>query len=129
MPDLDDPVPDLGEVEPVRPVEDGAPVGPRVFRQVEARRVRLGEEVPGEAEAGQGLLEEGEVIDLLEADDVGLVADDLLEHPEAAGAPREGAVRALDEVVVLRSQGCGEGKKKALVVRFFGRYVFIWSIF
>ncbi len=108
-------------------VEDGAAVGPAVVVQVEAGRVRLGQEQAAVAQRGQRALEELKVIHFLwktitkiirkllnfmsntacmylQAYDVRRVPDDLLEHAVPPGPPVQSAGGAADEVVVLSSE-------------------------
>ena len=114
VPDFNDSLLHLLEVKLVPLVEDGATVGAGVLGQVKARGVRLREEVPVVAQGGQGLLEEGEVVDLLETDNVRVVPGHLLQHAEPTCAPMEGTGWAADEVVILGSEGW-KMKKKILV--------------
>jgi len=110
-PDFDDPLVQVEHVELVLLVEDGAAVRPGVVGEVQAGGVRLRQEVADVAEAGQGFPEKLEVIDFLEADDVGVVSGDLLQHPETAGAPVQGGFRASHELVVLGADRCQQNLK------------------
>ena len=104
-PDFHDALVQAEHVELVLLVEDGAAVRTRVVVKVEARRIRLRKEVSDVAEAGQRLPEELEVVDLLKADDVGVVPGDLLQHPEPPGSPIECRLRAANELVILGADG------------------------
>ena len=48
---------------------------------VDAGRVRLGQEAAGVTHGAEGPLQEGEVVHLLQADDVGVLGQELLQDP------------------------------------------------
>lgn len=95
----------LEEVELVSPKEDGAAVWTVVTIDVVTGRVRLREEHSGVTLGVEDVLEEVEVVDLLQADDVGAVFKDLFDHEVAPVVPFEGCEGAAGEVVVPLAQG------------------------
>ena len=64
----------------VSPHEDGVSVRPDVARHPEARRARLGDVEADVAESGQVRLEEGEVVNLLQPDNVRVPLHDLFQQ-------------------------------------------------
>ena len=80
-PDLQDP-PGPAHQRELGPLEeDGAAVWPRVALHVDAGRVRLGQEAAGVTHGAEGPLQEVEVVHLLQADDVGVLGQELLQDP------------------------------------------------
>jgi len=86
-PDLNHSALQFPEAEFVLFEKDGAAVGTGVFGQIDARRVWLGEKVTLIVEARQRPLEVLEMVHLLETNDIGVVLDNLFQHPEFPCSP------------------------------------------
>lgn len=114
-------------VELVLLVKDCTTIWPGIICQVKARRVGLGQEVSHVPKTRERFSEELEVVDFLETNDVRIVSDNLLQHPETTSPPVKSCLRTPDKLVVLGADRWWENnwfQKNFSHIDFYG----IWSV-